>query len=365
MTATRRIAFRIAAVLAGLILAVAAGEVIVRLAHIRPKQAKVHAPPTPDPDNPLGTRTPLGRLGPSGSRTRIVFIGDSFTYGLGVENDQTFAYRIGVLLEQARPGRYMTINLGRPGDDLIGEWTLYNRVRDLISPQVVVHVLSPNDMDVDLYRDFVPIKDLYVGRLWPSRYSRLLDFVEGTIRAAATYPPTLDYLRGGSSPQARRRAWVIVRHEIESMKGLVEAGGARYVLVRFPFLLELRDYPLENVHRRLAELAARLDIPYLDLLHVFRGQDGDAMVLPNDDHPNPRAHEIAAAAIAEFLINVVLDGVSATSRTAGPIRRDPAEIAESDVRHYREILNLDPTCLSARHWLNQTIPPKKEHAPQP
>ncbi len=33
-----------------------------------------------------------------GTRRRIVAIGDSFTYGLGVEDDETFAARLGVLL---------------------------------------------------------------------------------------------------------------------------------------------------------------------------------------------------------------------------------------------------------------------------
>jgi lysophospholipase L1-like esterase len=56
------------------------------------------------------------------------------------------------------------------------------------------------------------------------------------------------------------------------------------------------------IHRLLASYCARNGIEFYDLFGAFKGmRDRDLWVHPSDQHPNVRAHQIAAEAIARFI----------------------------------------------------------------
>ena len=46
---------------------------------------------------------------------RILLLGDSFTFGVGVNDDETFADQLQKRLDQAAAGRYQVVNAGQPG----------------------------------------------------------------------------------------------------------------------------------------------------------------------------------------------------------------------------------------------------------
>jgi lysophospholipase L1-like esterase len=51
----------------------------------------------------------------AGASVRILCIGDSHTYGGGVERDQTYPAQLQRLLDEREPGRHSVLNLGLPG----------------------------------------------------------------------------------------------------------------------------------------------------------------------------------------------------------------------------------------------------------
>jgi hypothetical protein len=361
MKRLRRWSFRIAALAGALLVAFGIGEAILRAYEEPPPEVKVQPVKAKEIPNPLGLRDSLESLPSDPRLIRIAFLGDSYTYGLGVEAEQAFPRRVGVLLDRFRPGCYLTINLGKPGNDLPGEWLFYDQVRDGLRPQVVVHVMNPNDLDVDLYRDQPSIEQLLGKPLWPSRYSHLFGLAEMRVRGFYARRRAIEYLLGGSTPGKRDRAWNIAAHEIEATRRLVEQGGGTYVLVRFPYLDYLPDNPLHEAHRRTADLARRLGLTYLDLWDAFRGRSRDGLTQSNDAHPNPAAHEIVAEAIADFLIKVVLPKVPPGPASAPGAIRSPTERTADEIRHFKTLLELDPTCFSAEFWLavvvGRPIPP--------
>jgi len=348
MTRSRKVGFRIAAVCFGLILALVMGEVAIRAIVLATATKEVPVEVPRSGEEPSGFRDRLDSVLDSPGVVRIAFLGDSNTYGLGVKADQAFPRVVGALLEEKAPGRYRTINISKPGADLIYEWAIYNRVWRSVRPHVVVQVFAPNDLDVDLYkhspRQVEPV-------LWPSRYSRLFALVETQFAAASFCQQTLDYLRGGATPQMRARAWRIVSHEIEATRKLVEDSGAVYALAHFPWLSDLDHHPLQDVHDGTAALAAKLGVPYLDLLDVFRGQDAEHVRLVNDAHPNPQGHRMAAEAVTEWLVRRVLPELHprAASRPVAPVSRE--EILAAEVAHYHQVLRIDSECFSARFRL--------------
>jgi hypothetical protein len=65
--------------------------------------------------NALGFREPrLPSPKPPGV-LRVVALGDSFTQGYGVEEDEAWPRRLETALDARHPGRYQVVNLGVPG----------------------------------------------------------------------------------------------------------------------------------------------------------------------------------------------------------------------------------------------------------
>ncbi len=76
------------------------------------------------------------------SRPHFAVIGDSITFGYGVENDETIAAR----LEQKLP-QYQFLNTGVPGYHLGQETALYKEKVAALKPIGIILVFHPNDMN--------------------------------------------------------------------------------------------------------------------------------------------------------------------------------------------------------------------------
>ncbi len=108
-----------------------------------------YANKTPDGDsfvkiNSLGIRSE--ELGDKGNRTRILFLGDSFTFGPYVEVEDTF---VKSSEKKLRKDGYNieNINAGIIGYGPGHELGLYRALRDKIKPDVVVAVVYQNDIN--------------------------------------------------------------------------------------------------------------------------------------------------------------------------------------------------------------------------
>jgi len=351
MPRSRSRSFKALAALGGILITLILVEVAFRVVGAVVVRAKVHAVKPDDVGNPLALRDRLDQLPVDPGAIRIAFLGDSFTYGLGVKDEETFVRQAGTLRAARCPIRCTVINLARDGADPIQEWGMYNRARDIVRPDIVVQVLAENDLDFHVYKKFERIGRLITDRTWLSRYSRLVEYVEGTVRLWMAIKPSDDYMLGGSTPEERELSWRIATHEIEATKRLVEEGGAVYALIRFPYLRDIgnKTYRLEEVHRRTREIADRLGIPYLDLLGAYHGRNGnDLCLLSYDDHPNPQAHAIAAEAVADFLMRSVLPRLASRPSTAKTPARTAEQIRDIEIRHNQRILEIDPNCFSAQ-----------------
>ncbi len=342
----RRAKFKVATVCGTVVLVLAVAELGVRVLGIE-ADMPIKMLPVADIIPVALENMQLSASAKRPGTVRIAFLGDSFTFGFGVRPEQNFVSKTGILLGQRAGPQYAVVNLGKPGEDLIREWVIYNHLKDRVRADVVVQVMTANDLDVDLYQGLRPIVRVLEERMWPSRVSQLFAVAETRIRWVIGRRRTLDYMRGGATPEAQERSWRIVSHAIEATKQLVEDDGGVYVLVRFPFMVCLEDYALTASHQRTAALAKKLGVPYLDLLDVLASQGSARMCLPGDTHPTPEAHSLAAQAVTDFLIREVLPKLDRTATTRAAPTRTPDEIHAAALRHCERILELDPTCRSA------------------
>jgi len=84
------------------------------------------------------------------------------------------------------------------------------------------------------------------------------------------------------------------------------AGDRPLVVMIFPLLLDprLTDYPLTDVHERVASAAREHGFEVLDLLPVYRSvatQPGSPTLADDLMHPSPFGYRVAAQALARWL----------------------------------------------------------------
>ncbi len=252
--------------------------------------------------NALDLREPWDEVPGDGETVRIAFLGDSFTFAVSVEQHEGFVHKVEEILNTPGGKGYVTINMGQPGTEPHVQSEMYARLKDALRPDILVHVVYCNDLGHDLYDELKIIHALQNRRSFAAHYSHVWRAVEERVRGAMVKKRTLDYFRGGESPFKRQQAWDGLHAGIERTRDLARGDGTRYVVVMFPWLYGLDDYPLEDVHRGVRGLAEELGVPYLDLLDTFRSLDASELrISVTDEHPNAGAHTLAAEVIVLFL----------------------------------------------------------------
>lgn len=306
----RRLSVRVVAVvvaLAAVLATIAAGEWL--LARLHPITAAYrHDPVTeyrfrPGLDIPyrtaeFATRIRIGgdglRLPAAGpGRLKVLFLGDSFVFGHGVEGEQAVPHR----LEALSGGLLSVTNAGIPGYDTRRQAMLMQSIGASLKPDVVVVGFVINDVlgNSGEFR-FAPTATGAMRHLPFPALGTLVEYLAADpafvlSRLGIAMRSRFDHLacaRDGGC----REGW---RHTAQWLATLVQSarqsGARRVVLVRMPVRQEL-DGPNE-VAPRLAAIAAELGIDFIDLA---AGAGLDASVYyPRDGHWSVRGHELAAA----------------------------------------------------------------------
>jgi hypothetical protein len=249
--------------------------------------------------NRWGFRGPDFALAPEPGVRRIALLGDSFTFGEGVRFEDTLGEQLERLLSS--DGSAVEVL-----PFAVGNWSTADEIRFLeqrgmdFAPDLVVVVYVLNDAEtsqkLDLWQEF---RRRYESRSFARSYfaswvyARLARrelarrYVEQTIAAAS----------------ADREAWQRSMAYLARGREIARAGGAGFAVAVYPFLYELdATHPFRGLHQQVVGFCRSRGIAVLDLLDAFDGQDHAALwAHPSDQHPNERAHAIAADALARFI----------------------------------------------------------------
>lgn len=259
--------------------------------------------------NPQGFRDtePFKRTVPEGQK-RIVFLGDSFTFGHGVERvEDRFSDRVGQLLNQKEPGKYQVANLALSGiavNDMAPLWE-HTVVQTDSQVDLVIYAICLNDIEwmarqeteeqykplqvfkprFFLFRDTYFYNWLYF-RLQMLRQPKLVNYYD-YVRKYYAGPP-----------------WKLMEAELDKLHDSTRKHGTELRLVIFPFLHNLGpDYPFREAHARIVQYAQDRHLRVLDLEPILSPHAAEGLTVnPFDAHPNPRAHALAAEAIVRELL---------------------------------------------------------------
>ncbi|HEU4684556.1 MAG TPA: hypothetical protein VFS39_08665 [Nitrospira sp.] len=248
----------------------------------------------------------------------VAFFGDSFTFGEGVDNDQTMPYQVWKRLG----GRYRVVNFGflgyGPHQMLAALQDNQLESRGHCRPQHVIYQTIPAHLSRSAGLE-----------LWDSHGPRYVLEPTGRLVLAGHFddaPPSgaLDHLRAmhrrlstGWKKALERSALyrTLLRshrpasdHDLLLYSGII--GTARNVVEeKYPdveFHLLLWDYgearkEVERIERALE--ARRIDVtPMSAILPDFPARHERYEIHPDDRHPNALAHELIARYVAERLV---------------------------------------------------------------
>ena|ERR1043166_154339 len=261
------------------------------------------------------------RGGTLGGEPWGVAVGDSFTFGQGVDQEDTWVAQV------AKALGHDVINFGIPAQGPAQYTRVLKKYALPMHPKVAFYGFYFNDLDSvarfrRMKRQFIPV----------SRYLRYYSYVFNLIREskpATQVQPVLaqaDNAEMSLDPEGLRRSlerqnrvfeerWTLVAHEIDDGIKASKAAGVTFVLLYLPSrweiywdsLKEKNHLPdslkIDRLRQTVVSYCAKQDVLCLDLTPTVKqaASQGKQVYFPIDGHWNKEGNRIVAGAIRDFL----------------------------------------------------------------
>lgn len=235
-------------------------------------------------------------------RYRIAIIGDSFTWGQGVEARERFSDLLGGFLGP----RYEVLNFGLPGHNMpqhLGDLdTVLRLTPDFVLLELYINNFETADMHRPVAYTLLPgslhaslAESSLVYQLLNGRWEQLQE-TAGITESYADYLAV--HLRDPNAPDARE-SFGNLRQFFERARAAGVPSGA----VLFPATDSMNaygaNYPFGFLHEHVKSVCVEQRVPCLDLLATFSSirDPRTTWVSPFDAHPNAEANRRAATDI--------------------------------------------------------------------
>ena len=240
---------------------------------------------------------------------RIGILGDSITFGGGIENiNDRFSNILEKKLKDS--GHNVEVyNLGKPGYDTEGEIQVYEGIKNL-NFDIIVWEYFLNDIQLLGKSTGTPIivKNSKTGKLaqFLSEKSFLFDFLYW--RTSQRYNKTLGELRNADLERYHDADQLkLHQQEISAFLKNLHKENKKVMIIIFPFLYFLGQYyPAEDVHEIMSNHFKQNEVEVIDLKGYLKGNNGrDLWASEFDSHPNEYVHKIAASKLYEKILPLV------------------------------------------------------------
>ena len=261
--------------------------------------------------NGLGLRDE--NIDPHDQRQKVLFLGDSLTWGFGVEEEERFTER----LQESLPG-IRVVNAGVSGYGTDQELLLYEKLQGVIAPDIVAVLVFKNDFqNIDSVQQYgypkpafcqseggrlqlinSPVPEpniLYTLRRWVLQQSYLLKklpFVVSTLETLTEWfgSGSREELCGTHDDSRKKLMPLLLSKLIRACK----KRGQRLLLV---------GYATAEQTVQLSRLAQKRAVPFVDLTLLLK--DKEDIHIPHDEHWNGKGHWLVAEALKTPLKGLV------------------------------------------------------------
>lgn len=243
----------------------------------------------------------------------VLFLGDSYTFGLGVEDHETFSSRFGAVVEG---GGLHLRNGGGPGYGVFQSAALLKRECDAGRvPDLVVLTLPTGDVLRQPFSEaeLAEYRATQIRRKRLRDVSRLATFVFRQViqlkQRNADESRAVPNERRAKALAAFRDLWKADAERIRDMQALCEKHGAEFVVLHWP--QPSAEGWNETVRTGLEALAEEDGLLALTGIEErFKEHSHAELTIPGDGHPSVLAHEIVAGYLADELSPLLREEVS-------------------------------------------------------
>ena len=228
-----------------------------------------------------------------GDNYRIIFVGDSLTFGFGAAREDTFEYLLEQRFNETRPVEILNFGIGNY--NTVQQVNLFKEKGLKYRPDHVTMFFFINDAEP--LRERSSFEFLSNSQLVTFYWSRL----RGLFSDNSSENGYLGYYTDLYADEST--GWIAAKGAMLEMRALAEEHGFKFQVVMLPELHELVDYPFTNVYAKVERFLADNEIEVLDITPAF-ANEADPMslwVAMDDAHPNAKAHAIIADASMDFI----------------------------------------------------------------
>jgi hypothetical protein len=240
---------------------------------------------------------------------RIAVIGDSFTFGQGIPQQDRFTDLLGRLLD-GKTARYEVLNFGKPGAETVDHVVILRDVALRTKPDFILLQWYVNDVEGHNKQDRPVILPLLPSSRLHARFhaSSALYFLMN--RQWGVLQSTLGISSGTKREYMLKRFGdpnsPASREASQALKDFIDLCAKNQIpmgVVLFPYAgIDLGDsYPYAFLHERVREICTEREIQSLDLRPRFAPYTKHKKLWANrfDSHPSAFAHRLAAEALME------------------------------------------------------------------
>jgi hypothetical protein len=240
----------------------------------------------------------------------VAVVGDSLTFGQGIERDEDLYPAILERELRARGLDAGVYNLSFLGWNTLEETKVLQKAFERGNRiKVVVLGYCLNDIG-----SLVPVSDKYTVELGKLTHPppSLAPFVRRSFVASFLYNryrmfASTDLQKTWESlPAAYRTPALFKAHadELKILKRMTSSYGANLVVLTFPVVnIPWERYPYRDIHAQLDAFWKSLDVENLDLLPALERHPVETLQASFlDSHPNELVHRLAAERLTEFLV---------------------------------------------------------------
>jgi lysophospholipase L1-like esterase len=252
-----------------------------------------------------------------GNKKRIIFIGDSLTYGWRIHLNETYHKRLERLFNSKGYG-VEVMGMGVAGYNTVQEYYLIKEKALEFNPDMITLQICPNDFEktvsIKKYRKgkhlvLVPYHDFSIPYVikkesiaeFLMKYSHLYKFINLKLfwlkrKYDQNYNPGEVFLLGEEKS---------FRY-LKKIKNLLQRKNIQFSAVIFPVRKAKDVYPYTSLHEEIHNRLEEWEIPYLDLYEDLNIKNKEVIWIGRL-HPDAKGNEIAAQKIFSFIVPLVYE----------------------------------------------------------
>ncbi len=248
--------------------------------------------------NSLGFRDREYTIEKTKNKKRIIFLGDSHTFGWGVPFEGLFTKQLEKMLNK-KGDKYEVINMGVGNYNSTMELELFKLKGLKLDPDMVILMYFINDVEPiprkKSFSEYFIIKHSYFFAFLFDRFSKSITRFDKNFTWDKYYSAL--YSSKNSQNLASNRK------SIKELVELCKKNNIEILIVNIPELHMLKEYPFPYATEYIRGLAKEEDVPFLDLLPSFTEYEPKSLwVSLEDPHVNAKAHAIIAQQIYKEIL---------------------------------------------------------------